>query len=393
MLHRCCEKKLYVLPEIIKNIALSNESFAVKMGCGLSVEDLREEKLIGQETDQIMAQLGAEAFTNSDVIENTLLYIENNKMFSNSFLSYFKYLKLLILKPVNLRRFAEKYNMMTHGIATGRGNVYTYRTAHFSMSTVIAGDSDMCGAQDHEFSCNIGEGLSFFLTHPAGNGNSRFTSSPGYWIGNGRRPMSLQYEKVNITIYKMPKKRRFGELDISDISHAYMPLDYYDETEQKGNIVFARKNGVFLALIANGNLCYKPFSDASLRGIYKHVQVKDEYRIKNEFDLVRKGGDYHCYITEISDIDTESYEEFKNRILKNSVSFEKNGKVVYDTYFGNFCASFDGEFSINGIEQEKKFLRYDCKFCRMPRKASSVFISDNKNSLRLDFDNCIREIL
>lgn len=386
------KKGIYKLPEVIKNIALSNEEFTVKMGCGLSVSDLVNEDLIGQEVHQIMAQMGAESFTNPEVIENTVKYIKRNNMYTNSFLSSFKFLDLMILKPINLRRFAKKHSIVTHGIATGRGNVYTYRNAHYSMSTTIADNVGMIGTQGHIFTCNIGEALSFFLTHPAGNGENRYLSSPGYWVGNGRRPMSLQYQNVNITVYKMPENRMLGELETANLTHAYLPVDYYDEIEHRDNIVFARKNGIFLALIANGTLKYKPFSEDSLKGIYKNYFVKEEYRITREFDLIRKGGGYHCYITEMSDIDKESFPEFKKRILNNHFSFDCNGNVSYDTSFGCFCASYDGVYKVNGIDLEKEFLRYDCKFCKASRKADSITVSDGTNRLHLNFDNAVREI-
>ena len=41
------------------------------MSCGLSPEDMKNEGLIGQEPHQIMAQTGAETFTNPEVVENT----------------------------------------------------------------------------------------------------------------------------------------------------------------------------------------------------------------------------------------------------------------------------------------------------------------------------------
>lgn len=385
------EKGIYVLPEVIKDIALSNECFDVKMGCGLSPRDMVNEGLVGQKPYQIMAQMGAETFTNPEVIENTVKYLKKNKMHRNSFLSYFKFLELTILKPVNLRKFASKHNIMTHGIATYRGNIYTYRTAHYSMSTVIAGNTDMCGAQDHERTCNIGETLTLFTTHPAGNGENRYFSSPGYWIGNGRRPMSLQHESVNITVYKLPTKKRLAEFGTAKITHAYMPKDHYDEFELSGNTVFARKNGVFVALIADGELAYKPYNEASLKGIYKGKAIKDEYKTKSEFDLIRQGGEYHTYITELSDADRETFEEFKKRIKNNKAAFLEGGKAVYSTYFGEFRASYDGEFRINGKDMDKEFLRYDCKFCKSERKAESIFIDNEKHTLLLDLKNITRK--
>ena len=384
------KKEIYRIPDVIKEIALSDETFDVKMGCGLSPVDMKNENLIGQEPHQIMAQWGAETFTNPQVIINTLAYLKNNKMYRSSFLGYFRFLNLTVFRPINWEKFAAKYNIMPHGIATGRGNVYTYRTAHYSLSTSVAKDVDMCGAQDHEWTANIGEALTLFTTHPAGNGNGRYGSSPGYWIGNGRRPMSVQNESVNITIYKLPTKKRLGEAHIADMTHAYMPKCFYDEFKMQDNIVFARKNGVYVALICNDKPEFKPFNEDSVNAVYKNKKLTDNYKIKGEFDLCRYGGEYHIYITELSDADKETFDAFKERIRGNELIFS-TGSVSYNTYFGSVSASYNGEFKVNGEDVKTEFNRYDCKFCKAPRKPESVFVDNGKHTLLLDLEKTIRE--
>ncbi len=385
------KKKKYILPQAIKDIALSRDCFAVKMGCGLSPEDMQKEMLIGQQPHQIMAQFGAETFTNPQVINNTLQYLKDNRMFRNSFVSYFKFLNLSILKPVRWDVFASKHNVMPHGIATGRGNVYTYRTAHYSMSTSVCKDVDMCGAQEHVWSANIGENLALFTTHPAGNGEGRYVSSPGYWIGNGRRPMSVQYESVNITVYKLPDKKRLGETKISKMTHAYFPIDFYDTFEEYDHVNFAKKDGVFVAMITNGKTSYKPFNADSVKGIYKNRTHGDKYSINSCFDLCCYDGQYHIYITELSDVDKESYDEFKQRILNNRVDFSDDGSATYDTYFGKIEVSYDGLYKLNNQILEKQFDRYDCKFCKVKRKADVVYVDSGTHSLLLDYNAIIRQ--
>lgn len=337
-----------------------------------------------------MAQWGAETFTNPEVINNTLAYLKNNKMYRSSFLGYFRFLNLTVFKPFKWEKIASKYNIMPHGIATGRGNVYTYRTAHYSLSTSVCKDIDMCGAQDHEWTANIGETLTLFTTHPAGNGNGRYGSSPGYWIGNGRRPMSVQNESVNITIYKLPSKKRLGEAHISDMTHAYMPKSFYDEFEMCGNTVFARKNGVFAALICDGKPEFKPYNEASINAIYKNKTLSDDYKVKGEFDLCRSGGVYHIYVTELSDADKETFSQFKERIKNNKVNFG-NGNVSYNTYFGEISASYDGEFRVNNKDVKTEFDRYDCRFCKAPRKPETIVVDSGKHSLSLNIKKAERQ--
>ncbi len=384
------KKGIYVLPQAIRSIALSKESFSSSMSCGLSADDMQKEGLIGIAPEQIMAQWGAETFTNPQVIENTVKYLKVNKMYRNAFLGYFKFLDITLFKPIKLKKLAEKHNIMTHGIAVGRGNVYTWRTAHYALSTSVCKDVDMCGAQEHIWSANIAESLCLFTTHPAGNGNARFDSSPGYWIGNGRRPMSVQNKNVNITIYKLPERKRFGETAVSSMTHAYMPKEFYDRFEHNDNIVFAVKNGVFIALISDGTLQYKPFDKSSVNGIYKNRAFTDDYSLYSEFDLCRFGGKFHSYITELSDAEMETFEEFKSRIKKNRIVFSNNGRVEYETLSASMTVSYDGEWTINGEPAQKEYMRYDSKFCKAERKPSVITVVGANERLTLNFEKAER---
>jgi len=383
------EKGLYSLPEAIKDIALSKEAFVSKMSCGLSPDDMVSEKLVGQSDSQIMAQTGAETFTNPQVIRNTLEYIRKNKLYTNKFLSYFRFLNLTVLRCVNWQKFADKHNIMPHGIALGRGNVYTYRNAHYSMSTDIRKDVGMCGAQDHIWTANIADELTLFTTHPAGNGNGKYGASPGYWVGNGRRPMSVQHENVNITVYKLPQKKRLGESALCDITHAYMPRDLYDEFELDCNTVFARKNGVFVALISDGKLAYKTYNPDSAKGMLKGRDLPEGLTLENGFDIYRKGGKYHAYITELSDSDTETFEEFKQRIKKNCIFFG-DGCVSYNTKCGEIYVSYDGGFTVDGKAAPTVFDRYDSIFCKAKRKDETIRVNTSSHSLMHDFGNGLR---
>lgn len=381
------EKGIYTLPKAVKDIALSDETFISKMSCGLSPDDMVSENLVGQSDSCIMAQTGAETFTNPQVIKNTLEYLKKNNLYTNKFLSYFRFLNLTVFRLVNWEKFAARYSIMPHGIALGRGNVYTYRNAHYSLSTDICKAVGVCGAQDHVWTANIAEELTLFTTHPAGSGNGKYGASPGYWVGNGRRPMSVQHENVNITVYKLPQKKRLGESAVCNITHAYMPQNLYNEFELDGDRVFARKNGVFVALISNGNLEYKPYNPDSAKGLLKGRALPES--LESGFDLCREGGEYHCYVTELSDSDTETFEEFKQRIKQNRVVFG-NGRVNYNTNCGEIYVSYDGNFTVNGKAVQTVFDRYDSVFCKAKRKDETIRINTPSHSLTLDFGQGLR---
>lgn len=97
------ESGYYRVPDVIRKIGEDKKPVIVKSSSGLSVDDMEREGLIGEGTAQIMAQLGAESFTNHKVIGNTFRYIAKNKMFRNQFVNPFKYFNITLLRLLKVR--------------------------------------------------------------------------------------------------------------------------------------------------------------------------------------------------------------------------------------------------------------------------------------------------
>lgn len=385
------KRGFYKLPKVIKKVALFNGDETIKMSSGISISDMVEENLIGQQPHQIMAQLGSETFTNPEVINNTIRYFKSNKMSRNKSISYFKFFDIPLFKLINPQKIAAKYELMPHGISIGQGNIYTYRTGDYTLSTVMNYRTDCCGAQEQIWNANIAGHLTLFTTHPARD-DSVYGSSPGYWIGNGRRPMSVQNKNVNITVYKMPKKKRGLEFRIAQMSHMYMPKAFYDRFEQTENYVFAQKNNVLVCVIAGTELKFREFNKDSAKPFAKErneLAQNSGYYLSGEFDLCQYGGEYHAYITELSSLRKESFEQFKQRILNNDVSF--NGAVVsYSSNGTQLTVEYAKEFRVNGTKENMSFDRYDCSFCKAKRKDGEIVIEGFGNRLTLNLTGDIR---
>ena len=389
------DKGLYKVPEVIKKIGEDKESVVVKASSGLSVKDMKDEGLIGLRDDQIMAQLGAETFTNAEVIDNTMAYISKNKMLRNQFINPFRYFDIKLLRLAKVpSKLSRRFELMTNGIALGRGNVYFFRTPYYSLSTAVAMDVDSCGAQGHIWTANLAPDLCLFTTQPSRDDTNpkKHKESPGYWVGNGRQPMSVQDENINITVYKIPKKKRLLEFFIADMSHAYVPMDKYDRLELENNRVFGQKGKVLVALLASGDLKYRPYEAEGAKALMScHPPIKSEQEAeKSKFDLVLEGGDYHGYVTELSDTDRESFEDFKKRINSNPLKFE-GGTVRYESGGKRFEVDYGGVFSINGKEQPLSYDRFDSKYCQAKRKADEIVIEHAGHSLRLNYKKIKRE--
>ncbi len=123
----------------------------------------------------------------------------------------------------------------------------------------------------------------------------------------------------------------------------------------------------------------------------KGYSFPDEITLKSEFDLVREGGKYHAYITELSHISDESFSDFINRISENETSFTEKGEVKYSTKSGIIEASYEGIFRINGKDAKREYLRYNSPFCKAERKAKEIKVNGSRNSLYLSFEKAVRK--
>lgn len=388
------ESGCYRVPDVIRKIGEDKKPVVVKSSSGLSVDDMEREGLIGQGTAQIMAQLGAESFTNHKVIGNTFRYIAKNKMFRNRFVNPFKYFNITLLRLLKVpERLSRRFELMTNGIALNRGNVYFYRTPYYSLSTAVAQAVDACGAQGHIWTANLAPDLTLYTTQPARDDDSdkKHSESPGYWVGNGRQPMSAQDESVNITIYKLPKKKRLLEFRVADMTHAYVPRSRYDRLEIEGGRMFGQRDRVLVAMMTDGELSYRPYDQAGAKAVrYEKPSGSPEDGAGCEFDLVRLGGEYHAYVTELSDTDHESFEAFKERVTKNALRFG-NGTVTYASKGKTYQVGYDKTFLIDGTAQPLEYKRFDSRYSVAERKAEQIVIEYEGEKLLLDYKNRRRE--
>jgi hypothetical protein len=311
-------------------------------------------------------------------------------MFRNLFVTYFKFLDIKLLRILGIPKLlAKKLDLMTHGISLERGNLYCYRTSRYSLITAMAQNVNYCGAQAHIWTANIAPDLTLYTTHPARDDDSRdkHGASPGYWVGNGRQPMSVQDKNVNITIYKIPKKKRLAEFHIANVTHAYVPREKYDKLEFEGNYMFGQRKEVLVALITSAKPEYRPYDAYAASLLIQHdrlVEKIGEINLNKEFDLVLKDGEYHCYVTELSDTDKETYEDFKKRIKSNKLDINC-GSVVYCSGGRELIVSYGGAFMVNGENQSLDYPRYDSSYVKAEKKPEEINISYNGKSLKLNY--------
>ena len=391
-------KPIYRVPEVIKAIFDDPaREQVVKSSNGITLSELESDGFIGQEVEQILMQMGMEAFSNPQVIDNSIEYLNKNKLFNNEFLNDFK---LVNLWPFTLTRslglLSGILNPSTDGKAIQRANVYTYQTQYYSMSTSqkhFAGDY----ADQHQISvANLSGDLTVFTAQPMRN-NTRGQ----YWVGYGRLPYSVQDKNVNISIYTIPKNTGLLEPHIVQYTHAYFPVGLFDEVVldyMDDGYVFGRKGDTYIMLhaISDGEatLSFKTNDvERDMSKIKESVRKLIEASGDLRYDLILDGGDSHAWITELGSVEENgSFEAFVDEMIRNEYSYN-NMTVTYKTGELVFNVKYSEHFIINGSKIDTNYERYESEYVdgKIERKSDVITLSFMGKSLVLNYNEGIRE--
>lgn len=394
----------YIFPQVLKDIALDPTPRVILSSNGLNPSEYKPLGLIGQHEYQITTQFSNETFVNPGFSWNTYKYHKNNGMFTNQFSFPFKYADLGVVRftralPI-LCRILDK-NFMPTGISLTRGNVYTYRTKEYMLSTAVNCHVDYNGTQHHISLANLKDDLNVFTMYPS---TEKLTITPGYWTGNRRMPMSVQDKWINLTIFRIAKRKRLGESQHLRMTHSFFPKEKFDEIFLEDSIVFGRVGKTFISIRCNKMLKYRQYDRENAKSYVKHspsvvpsVEIKsriskfvDENIIQDEFDLCAfedsqefaKKEVYHMYVTELSDSNKENFIDFISRIKSNPYLCSGN-TLKYISGGNTYNVDYSGHFSINGELQNLEYPRFKSEYCNVNRIPDRIHIQYNGNSLDL----------
>ncbi len=363
--------KNYEVPTVIKEVGKDKNNVIIKCSTGLNIKELV--KLYPKELslERTMMQWAMEAFTPKEVISATMKYINKNNMLENEFLNDFKLINLTIFKKTGLLPLISKIiRPVTNGVAIQRANTYTYKTNDYMLSTAQSYHVGDFGDQQHIWSATLAKDLCIFTTHPAAAYSEKgaLSLSPNYWVGNGRNPHSVQNLNVNMTIYYINDKKGFMEKDLQKKSHCYFPQKKFSEVEFYKNFVFGKKNNSFIAIISGNKLIVK--SD----------------------ELIQEG-EFTCWISELGSANEENFEDFKERIKNNKFLINKSTKeIVYHSKGNKHYLKYKGNFKLNNNVIDLEYNRFNSPYSQTKRNSKKIFISKDNYYIKMDYENCIREV-
>ncbi len=362
--------KKYQVPSVILEIGRDTSNAVIKQCNGLNISQLKTEGYFGSDNKSIMMQWGMEAFSNPGIVRNSLTYIRKNNMFSNEFLTKFKYLDFTLLRIFHLEPLVIRIlNPQTNGHAIQQANTYTYKTKDYSIYSVQNYFPGNYANQVHVAGMNIKNYFSIFHSHPALPKDKKH-DSPSYWVGYGRLPQVAQDSSISISIYNLPVKKGIMEMAMLDFTHAYFPKEKFDSVFIKGNYAFGKKGKTYCALIGRNNFRY----------------AENSYS-----DLIQKGRKVFWIIEAGSKDEDGSFGDFCSRIMNNKIMFDENNLVLNYTSRGkDLELKYCGDFLINDKIVKTEYERFNSPYIKAKFKPDSLLFEYNKKFLKLDFNRAQR---
>jgi hypothetical protein len=363
--------KKYHTPQVLIEIGKDSSNVVIKQCNGLNISQLNAEDYYGTDNKSIMMQWGMEAFSDPEIIRNSLNYIRKNNMFSNEFLTSLKYFDFTLFRVFHLEPFLVRFlNPQSNGTAIQQANSYTYKRKYYSLYSVQDYYPGNFANQVHVAGININNFFSVFHNHPA-IPKTGIHNSPNYWVGYGRLPHVAQDSSVSLSIYDLPAKKEMLEMAMLDFTHAYFPKENFDTVKIIGNYAFGKKENTYCALIGKNNFYYGNNSSD---------------------DLIQQGRRVF-WIIEAGDKDQDgSFNNFCNRIIRNKIIFDENNLILtYNSRGKTLKLKYCGDFCINGSSVKIEYGRYDSPYIKAKFKPDSLDFRYNRKFLHLNFSAMKRE--
>ena len=241
-------------------------------------------------------------------------------------------------------------------------NKVTYKTPDYMLCSAQDWHPGEPGYQQHIWQATLGPDAVVFVTHPAcvsEEGSHR----PNYWHGNVVLPRAAQWKDVLAAVYRLPEDDWMG------FTHAYFPVDAFDEWRLADGWAFARKGDGYLAIRAalgmqltqSGGQAYRELVSEGLHNVW----------------LVQMGR---------AALDG-TFQEFAQKVAALPLAFTDLG-VRFTTLRGQeLVFGWEGPLLIDGAEQPLSgFKHYDNPYCQADLPSRQMDICLGENVMRLTFE-------
>jgi hypothetical protein len=217
------------------------------------------------------------------------------------------------------------------------------------------------GNQQHIWQATLGPDALVFTTHPACS-STEGSRRPGYWHGNYTLPRVAQHRETLIALHRLPEGDRMG------FTHAYFPLNAFDEYELVGGWAFARRGDGYLALTAQQGLA-----------ILRHGEFA--YR------ELRSYGERNVWLCLLGRQALDGdFAQFRRAVLALPCDFADLAVRCTDHRGRALAFAWDGPLTVDGVETPiTGFARHESLYCRRGWGDEAMVIRHGGEALTLDF--------
>ncbi len=399
--------KRYRMPEVIRRIAQSSESYTERERMSLPIDldgpfetdPVAPYGLDFDDVENLDAWWGIGALTAWPVVPLTLRVFEQYDLWNTQAFEAFRDLRALTEAPeIGQQLSISAYPFFAFGVLD-QVNTLTHRNADFMLSTAVDYNPGAFRSQIHTWQLTFDPDALVFTSHPfrpnpeSLDWSDRDNEQGGYWTGDASVPRSAQHENVGIHIYAPQYARRtpapFTFFRYEELTHAFVPQDHMDQVVSEGGWTFARKGDGYVGLWSWRPTRWKEWDPA----IYANNGMEKPY------DLIAEGGADNVWIVEGGRAsDWGSFEEFRRALTATPIEVVPLGErdpdgispgfdVVYQSPSqGRMEFGWERPFIVAGTEVPlSDFPRIDGPFGSMEFDGKELDLAYDGFGVALDF--------
>ncbi len=388
----------YRMPKVLFEVANDNRAAAVttRQRAGINIDEARRWGIEYDDPAGAMKLLSFEAYAHPKTFAATLRMFDEYRWWQNQFFEPFAAKKGLIqfLRRSGLHHLVTR--LFRHDLTRNTReevNLYTYRTPDYQLSSAVDYHPGYGGDQQHIWQATLGSEAVCFTTHPG----SYEDSSCGFWTGSGTLPRVAQLENVLIAVYRISKMPGLYRTNRLFFTHAWLPVERFDEVVDSGGWTFARKGEAYLALYASRpHAWYAEPAQGEAREAMQPAAGSGARSDSPPAGAVemRAAGETCIWICELgSRAESGTFEEFRARLFSAAVAATASHLSVRFTSpsVGRLDFGWRGPFKRNGEAVPlDSFPRYENPYCTGPFPPERISIECGDDHLTIDWPSGTR---
>lgn len=305
--------------------------------------------------------------------------------------------------PEAVRAWVQENAQIVNFAWLSEANTYTYRNGPVSMASVVDHRPGQMRDQAHAWKAQIDERAIVFTTHPLTEPQETTDwaadPAPGYWTGEASMPRSVQFERTSIHVYDpLWDEASAGVLwslfPYRDYTHAYFPVDHFDEVRTVGLWTLGRKAHGYIALWSWRDTAWRDYDAA----------VDATNGMMEPFDLVAKGGPNNVWICEVGTAADGGFDDFVAAVTASTPIVDGGVEGWFESV--RWTSPSAGEVSLAGLPPTQtttffaggtsvpigEFPRHESPFGTIGRLSPAHSLATGVNTWVVDFATMTRAV-